>query len=264
MSEPGRRAYRSTAQGRAPGGAQHPGRLHPQVHCCALPVLSHINMADGKTGAALLPMDGYHLDNGPLANRRLGQAGAPRTFMIRGDFRCHGPRPAGDGDREILSPALMRPATSPSPIRICIGPVWMWWWWMETIFSSSRIPGADRRQAFAITVFLSPGLESWCHWLHGPGRAAVDLRRRSIRVTREGSAETAELVLANSGPADVVSGSDHASPAWRQATGCRPMPSHTSVIDPCHRRGVWSVTARHASLRFLNTHFLMKRRAKAW
>ena len=47
-------------------------------------VVSHINMADGKTGAALLPMDGYHLDNGLLGARGLlDRKGRPK-LSIRG------------------------------------------------------------------------------------------------------------------------------------------------------------------------------------
>ena len=59
-------------------------------------------------GAALLPMDGYHLDDGLLAARgELPRKGAPQTFDLDG-FAVMLDRLAADDGREVLVPVFDR------------------------------------------------------------------------------------------------------------------------------------------------------------
>ncbi|MGZ3216987.1 nucleoside/nucleotide kinase family protein [Paracoccus sp. T5] len=59
-------------------------------------------------GAALLPMDGYHLDDGLLAARgELARKGAPQTFDLDG-FAVMLDRLAADDGREVLVPVFDR------------------------------------------------------------------------------------------------------------------------------------------------------------
>ena len=169
----------------------------------AAAVVSHINMADGKTGAALLPMDGYHLDNGLLGVRGLlDRKGAPETFDSRGF--CNAVLGLQATDREIFFPSFDRGRDIAIANSICIGPD------VDVVVVEGNYlllqsdPWAGLREAFAITVFLSPGLEILkgrlqSRWIeHGlDPQAALD------RVTGN-DLPNAELVLANSGPADVV------------------------------------------------------------
>lgn len=168
-------------------------------------VVSHINAADGRTGgsAALLPMDGYHLDNGLLAARGLlDRKGAPETFDSRGF--CNAVLGLQAMDSDIFLPSFDRTRDIAIANSICIEPD------VDVVVVEGNYlllqsdPWAGLTEAFAITVFLSPGLEILkgrlqSRWIeHGlDPQAALD------RVTGN-DLPNAELVIANSGPADVV------------------------------------------------------------
>ncbi|CAM3089374.1 nucleoside/nucleotide kinase family protein [Paracoccus nototheniae] len=71
---------------------------------------SHVTDAllDQLPGAALLPMDGYHLDDGLLAARgELSRKGAPQTFDLDG-FAVMLDRLARDDGRDVLVPVFDR------------------------------------------------------------------------------------------------------------------------------------------------------------
>lgn len=87
----------------------------PQRHLVALagpPGAGKSHLSDALLaalpGAALLPMDGYHLDDGLLAARgELARKGAPQTFDLDG-FAVMLDRLAADDGREVLVPVFDR------------------------------------------------------------------------------------------------------------------------------------------------------------
>lgn len=87
----------------------------PQRHLVALagpPGAGKSHLSDALLaalpGAALLPMDGYHLDDGLLAARgELARKGAPQTFDLDG-FTVMLDRLAADDGREVLVPVFDR------------------------------------------------------------------------------------------------------------------------------------------------------------
>ena len=87
----------------------------PQRHLVALagpPGAGKSHLSDALLaalpGAALLPMDGYHLDDGLLAARgELPRKGAPQTFDLDG-FAVMLDRLAADDGREVLVPVFDR------------------------------------------------------------------------------------------------------------------------------------------------------------
>ena len=168
-------------------------------------VVSHLNRDEGGTGAsaALLPMDGYHLDNALLRTRGLlARKGAPETFDSRGF--CDAVHRLQTKGNEIFFPSFDRNKDIAIANSICVGPD------VDVVVVEGNYlllqsePWVRLKDVFAVTVFLSPGLEILkgrlqARWAdHGlDPQAALD------RVTGN-DLPNAKLVLANSGPADVV------------------------------------------------------------
>ena len=168
-------------------------------------VVSHLNQDEGGTGAsaALLPMDGYHLDNGLLRMRGLlARKGAPETFDSRGF--CDAVHRLQAKGEEMFFPGFDRKNDIAIANSICVGPD------VDVVVVEGNYlllqsePWVRLKDVFAVTVFLSPGLEilkgrlqsRWAD--HGlDPQAALD------RVTQN-DLPNAELVLAHSRPADIM------------------------------------------------------------
>jgi pantothenate kinase len=156
----------------------------------------------GVPRAVLLPMDGYHLDNGILESRGLLQRkGAPETFDALGF--CDAVRALTDMTREAFFPKfdremdlaianaiVVRPGT---PVVVVEG----------NYLLLASDPWASLQDVFAATVFVSPTLNDLRdrlikRWLdHGLDQAA------SIHRAENNDLPNAELVLEESAEADL-------------------------------------------------------------
>lgn len=155
--------------------------------------------------AALLPMDGYHLDNRILKSRGLlDRKGAPETFDA--DGFCRDVKRLSSTRRELFFPVFDRQLDLAIANSIVIHP--------QTpvvvvegnyLLLESR-PWSSLREVFTATVFLSPSLDvlrgrllqRWKN--HGLDTAAAKRR------VDENDLPNAELVLRESGEADLLLG----------------------------------------------------------
>ena len=168
-------------------------------------LVSHLNQDEqpGSQRAALLPMDGYHLDNELLRSRGLlSRKGAPETFDSQGF--CKAVLGVHDARTEMFFPSFDRERDIAIANSISIGPD------IDVIVVEGNYllltsdPWVRMKELFALTVFLSPGLEVLrqrlqARWTdHG-----LDPQAAFERVSQN-DLPNAELVLRQSGPADVV------------------------------------------------------------
>ena len=168
-------------------------------------VVSHLNGADGSPGikAALLPMDGYHLDNSLLRSRGLlSRKGAPETFDSRGF--CQAVSSLQSVKTEMFFPCFDRDLDIAIANSICVDPD------VEVVVVEGNYlllksdPWNLLKDMFAVTVFLSPGLgilrqRLRARWIdHG-----LDSDTALRRVTQN-DLPNAELVIARSARADII------------------------------------------------------------
>lgn len=166
-------------------------------------VVAAINSRDGDGTAALLPMDGFHLDNADLDARGLRSVkGAPQTFdaagfvaLVRrvrsepGDLRY----PLFDRAQDCTLPGAGQLAAATSVV-VCEG----------NYLLLRTGPWADLAPLFDVTVMLSvpmPVLRDRLvtRWLdHGLPRPAATARAEGNDIPN------ARTVIAESGPADIV------------------------------------------------------------
>ena len=168
-------------------------------------VVSHLNSADGAPAmtATLLPMDGYHLDNSLLRSRGLlARKGAPETFDAHGF--CQAVSSLQSVRAEMFFPCFDRDRDIAIANAICVGPD------VDVVVVEGnylllqRAPWNLLKGLFAVTVFLSPGLDILterlqARWIdHG-----LDPETALRRVTQN-DLPNAELVIAHSAPAEIV------------------------------------------------------------
>lgn len=168
-------------------------------------VVAHLNKASGEASdiAILVPMDGYHLDNGLLETRGLlARKGAPETFNATGfcndvaqikTANSDAYFPCFDRSRDI---AIANAIYVPPEVKVVV---------VEgNYLLLKNKPWVGLKDLFAVTVFLSPGLEVLKErlqrrWIdHG---LSVDLANER---TTENDLPNAELVLQQSAFADIV------------------------------------------------------------
>ncbi|MEO1639019.1 MAG: nucleoside/nucleotide kinase family protein [Pseudomonadota bacterium] len=159
--------------------------------------------ATGSPQAALLPMDGYHLDNPVLRARGLLQRkGAPETFNVRAF--CEEVRRLRDTTEERIFPRFDRtldiaianalPISPETPIVIVEG----------NYLLLNEAPWNSLTGTFTATVFVSPPLATLrtrliTRWRdHGLDDAAATKR------AQENDLPNAERVLTNSREADLM------------------------------------------------------------
>lgn len=167
-------------------------------------VVARLNqdLPDAAPLAALLPMDGFHLDNPILAARGLlPRKGAPETFNAHGF--CEAVRQLSTTTEEIFLPRFDRQLDLAIANAIAIPPQ------VEIIVVEGNYllmkdaPWSALRDVFTATVFVAPELEVLHErliqrWLdHGLDQAAAIARATGNDLPN------AELILQNSGHADL-------------------------------------------------------------
>lgn len=152
--------------------------------------------------AALLPMDGYHLDNRLLESRGLlVRKGAPETFNAIGF--CEAVKRLTVRDRETFHPRFDRHMDLAIANAIAIHPATP-----VVIVEGNYLllrtdPWSSLRHVFVATVFVCPSMEAICdrlqqRWIkHG-----LDAEAASLRV-RSNDLPNAELVVRESEEADL-------------------------------------------------------------
>lgn len=152
--------------------------------------------------AALLPMDGYHLDNRLLDARGLrARKGAPDTFDAYGF--CAAVRELKAAARETFHPLFDRALDLGIANAIAIAPQTPVVVVEGNYLLLKSQPWAALRTLFDATVFVAPPLETLherliSRWLgHGLDRAAAEAR------VAGNDLRNARLVLAESGDADL-------------------------------------------------------------
>lgn len=168
-------------------------------------VVAHLNKASGEASdiAILVPMDGYHLDNGLLKKRGLlARKGAPETFNATGF--CNDVAQIKTASSDAYFPCFDRSRDIAIANAICVPPE------VKVVVVEGNYlllknkPWIGLKDLFAVTVFLSPGLEVLKgrlqrRWIdHG---LSVDLANER---TMENDLPNAELVLQQSAFADIV------------------------------------------------------------
>ena len=168
-------------------------------------VVAHLNKASGEASdiAILVPMDGYHLDNGLLETRGLlARKGAPETFNATGF--CNDVAQIKTANSDAYFPCFDRSRDIAIANAICVPPE------VKVVVVEGNYlllknkPWVGLKDLFAVTVFLSPGLEVLKErlqrrWIdHG---LSVDLANER---TTENDLPNAELVLQQSAFADIV------------------------------------------------------------
>ena len=168
-------------------------------------VVEALNAQDTGTTrtAALLPMDGYHLDNNLLKARGLiARKGAPETFDARGF--CDAIRRLSEATNEMFFPRFDRGMDLSIANAIAIGP--------ETpvvIIEGNYLllnvaPWVSLRKMFAATVFVAPTLDTLRtrllqRWLDH-GLSPDDAMQRAS----ENDMLNAEYILSHSMSADLT------------------------------------------------------------
>ena len=152
--------------------------------------------------AALLAMDGYHLDNRVLEARGLlARKGAPETFNARGF--CQDVRqlalPGGDGfyptfDRELdLAIANAVAISAETPVVIVEG---------NYLLLDSE-PWRNLRDVFAASVFICPSIETLRERLHQRWISHGFESKAALARSTENDLPNARLVIAQSLEADI-------------------------------------------------------------
>ena len=160
---------------------------------------------DGRVAAAVLPMDGFHLDNAALDARALREVkGAPETFDAEGFIALV--RRIRKGGADIRYPLFDRAQDRTRPGAGCVPadtPLIV----VEGNYLLLRQGAwADLRALFDVTVMLAPPLEELearliARWLdHGLSRADAEARARGNDLMN------ARTVLSQSAEADLVLG----------------------------------------------------------
>ena len=168
-------------------------------------VVSRLNQQGGPAAspAALLPMDGYHLDNGLLRSRGLlARKGAPQTFDSHGF--CDALLRLQKADTESFFPRFDRQRDLAVANAISVAPDVGIVVVEGNYLLLKADPWSRLERLFGLTVFLSPGLDVLrqrlqSRWItHG-----LDQKAALHRVTQN-DLPNAELVLAQSRPADLL------------------------------------------------------------
>lgn len=153
--------------------------------------------------AALLPMDGYHLDNGLLEARGLlARKGAPETFNAHGF--CNAVKRLATATRETFHPTFDRHRDLAIANSIAIH------WQTPIIVVEGNYlllksePWSSLKDVFAATVFVSPTVNELRdrlqqRWIQHGLTLNAALQRASMN-----DLPNAELVLENSYDADVL------------------------------------------------------------
>jgi len=168
-------------------------------------VVAHLNRAGATpaTKAALLPMDGYHLDNHLLEARGLlARKGAPETFDATGF--CAAVSSLHSVDSQMFFPGFDRDLDMTIANALSVAPDDRVVVVEGNYLLLRQAPWSALNALFAVTVFLSPGLgiledrlrQRWID--HGLDPEAA--RRRA----RQNDLVNARLVMEQSAPADLL------------------------------------------------------------
>lgn len=159
-------------------------------------------LARGET-AAILPMDGFHMDNAILEARGLlARKGAPQTFDVRG---LHDILAAvRKADEEVLVPVFDRDRELAIASARAICPADRFILAEGNYLLLDRQPWAGLAQYFDITIFIAPSMatlekrltDRWVHYRLSPAQIATKLQDNDLPNGR--------LVLSASRPADIT------------------------------------------------------------
>ncbi len=154
-------------------------------------------------GAAVLPMDGYHLDNSILQSRGLlARKGAPETFDANGF--CAAVKHLLTDEGELFFPSFDRQLDLAIANAIVIHPETPVVVVEGNYLLLDALPWRGLREVFSVTVFLNPGIDVLRQrlvqrWLdHGLEPEAATIRAEGNDLPN------ASVVINNSCPADLM------------------------------------------------------------